>query len=211
MARPVSTAVEVLERVRVLPVVSLHDARHARPLAEALLAGGLPIAEITLRTPAGADAIAAAAAVPGFTVAAGTVLTADQVDRCADAGATMIVSPGLDEAVVTRARERGLVPVPGVATASEVQRALALGCTDLKLFPAGVLGGPDLIRALGGPFPQVRFVPSGGIDASTAPAYAALDAVLAVSGSWMVPADAVAADPSRVTTLARAAVAAVAR
>ncbi|RIX28498.1 bifunctional 4-hydroxy-2-oxoglutarate aldolase/2-dehydro-3-deoxy-phosphogluconate aldolase [Amnibacterium setariae] len=204
-----SAATAVLGRVRVLPVVSLTDAALARPLAEALLAGGLPIAEITLRTPAGLAAIAAAAAVPGFTVAAGTVLTAEQVDACVDAGAGMIVSPGLDDAVVARAQERGAAAVPGVATATEVQRALAAGCTDLKLFPAGLLGGPDLIRALGAPFPQVRFVPSGGVSAATAPDYAALPNVLAVSGSWMVPADAVASDPARITALAREAVAAV--
>lgn len=204
-------ALEVLERVRVLPVVSLDDAALARPLAEALLAGGLPIAEITLRTSAGLAAIAEAAAVPGFTVAAGTVLTAEQVDACVDAGAGMIVSPGFDDAVVDRTRERGAVAVPGVASATEVQRAIAAGCTDLKLFPAGLLGGPDLIRALGAPFPRVRFVPSGGVSAETAPAYARLGNVVAVSGSWMVPADAVRSDPERITALAREAVAAVAR
>jgi 2-dehydro-3-deoxyphosphogluconate aldolase / (4S)-4-hydroxy-2-oxoglutarate aldolase len=204
-----SAATAVLERVRVLPVVSLSDAALARPLAEALLAGGLPIAEITLRTAAGLASIREAAAVPGFTVAAGTVLTAEQVDACVDAGAGMIVSPGLDDAVVARTQERGATAVPGVATASEVQRALAAGCTDLKLFPAGLLGGPDLIRALGAPFPQVRFVPSGGVSAATAPDYARLPNVLAVSGSWMVPADAVATDPARITALAREAVAAV--
>jgi 2-dehydro-3-deoxyphosphogluconate aldolase/(4S)-4-hydroxy-2-oxoglutarate aldolase len=201
----------LLERVRVLPVVSLQDAALARPLAEALLAGGLPIAEITLRTSAGLAAIAEAAAVPGFTVAAGTVLTADQVDACLDAGAGMIVSPGFDDAVVARTRARGAVPVPGVATSTEIQRALAAGCTDVKLFPAGLLGGPDLIRTLGAPFPQVRFVPSGGVSAETAPAYADLANVVAVSGSWMVPSDAVATDLPRVTRLAREAVAAVAR
>jgi 2-dehydro-3-deoxyphosphogluconate aldolase/(4S)-4-hydroxy-2-oxoglutarate aldolase len=211
MARPVSDVMALLERVRVLPVIALQDAALAAPLAEALLAGGLPIAEITLRTAAAVDAIAAAAAVPGFTVAAGTVLTADQVDACVDAGAAAIVSPGLDDAVIARSRERGVAVVPGVATSTEIQRALAAGCTDVKLFPAGLLGGPDLIRTLGAPFPQVRFVPSGGVSAGTAPDYARLPNVVAVSGSWMVPADAVGSDLARVTALARAAVAAVAR
>lgn len=201
----------LLERVRVLPVIALQDASLAAPLAEALLAGGLPIAEITLRTPAAVEAIAAAAAVPGFTVAAGTVLTAGQVDACVDAGARAIVSPGLDDAVISRSRERGVVVVPGVATSTEIQRALAAGCTDVKLFPAGLLGGPALIRALGAPFPQVRFVPSGGVSVDTASDYARLPNVVAVSGSWMVPADAVVSDLARVTALARAAVAAAAR
>lgn len=206
-----SAAMALLERVRVLPVIALEDASLAGPLAEALLAGGLPIAEITLRTPAAVEAIAAAAAVPGFTVAAGTVLTPAQVDACVDAGAQAIVSPGIDDAVIARSRERGVAVVPGVASATEIQRALAAGCTDLKLFPAGLLGGPDLIRTLGAPFPQIRFVPSGGVSAGTAPDYARLPNVFAVSGSWMVPADAVRSDLARVTALARAAVDAVAR
>lgn len=206
-----SAATAVLEQVRVLPVVSLEDAALARPLAEALLAGGLPIAEITLRTSAGLASIAEAAAVPGFTVAAGTVLTAEQVDACIDVGAEMIISPGFDVAVVDRAQQRGMAAVPGVATATEVQRALAAGCTDLKLFPAGLLGGPDLVRALGAPFPQIRFVPSGGVSAETAPCYARLANVLAVSGSWMVPTDAIMGDLARITALARNVVDAVAR
>lgn len=206
-----SATTTLLERVRVLPVIALDDPALARPLAEALLAGGLPIAEITLRTPAAVEAIAAAAAVPGFTVVAGTVLTAAQVDACIDAGAQAIVSPGIDDAVIARSQHHGVAVVPGVATSTEIQRALAAGCTDLKLFPAGLLGGPDLIRALGAPFPQVRFVPSGGVSARTAPDYARLPNVVAVSGSWMVPSDSITSDLGRVTALARAAVAAVAR
>lgn len=203
----------VLRRIEgfgVVPVVALEDASSARPLAEALTAGGLPCAEITLRTAAALDAIAKAAAVPGFTVLAGTVLTVAQVDDCAHAGASAVVSPGFDERVTEQARRRGLTAIPGVATPTEIQRALTAGHTRLKLFPVGPLGGLDLLAALGGPFPQVRFLPSGGISQRSAADYARLPNVFAVSGSWMVPAEAVASDLDRVTRLAREAVAAVA-
>ena len=204
---------EVLQQVedcRVVPVVALTDPSNARPLAEALQAGGLSCMEITLRTPAATAAIAEAATVPGFTVLAGTVLTAAQVDACVTAGAAGVISPGFDDAVLAQARRRGVAALPGVATPTEIQRAVAAGCTRVKLFPASLLGGPALITALSGPFPQMRFLPSGGISMATAPDYLRLPGVFAVSGSWMVPTDAIESDCARITALTRAAVEAVA-
>ncbi|MEP6480834.1 MAG: bifunctional 4-hydroxy-2-oxoglutarate aldolase/2-dehydro-3-deoxy-phosphogluconate aldolase [Rhodoglobus sp.] len=201
-----------LERVRIVPVVVIDDAAGAGDLAEALAAGGIRCAEITLRTQAGLAALEAAATVPDFTVGAGTVLTADQVDRCADAGAQFIVSPGFDEDVVNRARERGLVALPGIATATELQRALRAGLEAVKFFPADRLGGLPGIASLAAPFPTVRFMPSGGVSAANAAEYLAHPAVFAVGGSWMVPRAAVAAgDFAAIERLSAEAMALVAR
>ena len=183
---------EALAGNRVVPVVSLPDAAAAAPLADALAAGGIRCAEITLRTTAGLAAIAAVAGRPGFVVGAGTVTTVEQVDRAVDAGAAFLVSPGLDDAVLDRAAEHRVPFIPGVATPTEVQRALARGLTHLKLFPAGLLGGVWMVRALAGPFPDVRLLPSGGVSPDTAVALLAEPTVFAVSGSWMVPGDAIA-------------------
>ncbi|MFB7251203.1 bifunctional 4-hydroxy-2-oxoglutarate aldolase/2-dehydro-3-deoxy-phosphogluconate aldolase [Microbacterium sp. NPDC056234] len=172
---------------RVVPVVVIDDHRAAAPLARALSSGGIATAEITLRTPHALDAITAVANVGGFLVGAGTVLTALDVDRAVDAGAAYVVSPGLAGDVVTRALERRIPVIPGVATATEVQHAVALGLRQLKLFPAENVGGADLVNALGGPFPEVSFLPSGGVTASNANEYLQLSNVFAVSGSWMVP------------------------
>ena len=177
-----------LERIRIVPVIVIDDAGAAPELAAALSAGGIGCAEITLRTASGVEAIrAVAAAHPGFAVGAGTVLTVDDVDRVADAGARFAVSPGLDEAVVDRARECGLAALPGIATATELQRAVAAGLERVKFFPAEPLGGLAAIEALSGPFPGVRFLPSGGVSAANASTYLASPAVFAVSGSWMAP------------------------
>lgn len=205
-----STVLEQIVRVGVLPVVVLRDAAQAQPLAEALLAGGIPCAEITLRTDAGLASIRAAADVPGFTVGAGTVLTPEQAEATIDAGARFLVSPGLDPDVLAAGAARGVPAVPGVATAGEVQRALRAGAELLKLFPADVLGGPRLLKAFAGPFPDARFVPSGGVGESNLGDYLAVPTVAAVSGSWMVPAAAVeAGDFATVQRLAAAAVEAV--
>lgn len=172
---------------RIIPVVVIDDPTNARELAQALLDGGIPTAEITLRTPRALDAITAAASVEGFTVGAGTVLAATDVDECVDAGAAYVVSPGFSDEVIDRARERSVAVLPGVATATEVQRAMAAGVRQLKLFPAGLLGGTELISALAGPFPEAKFLPSGGITAANAADYLTLPQVFAVSGSWMAP------------------------
>ncbi len=169
----------------IVPVIVVDDAGKAPAVAEALLAGGISCAEIALRTDAALDAIRRVSPIEGFTVGAGTVLTAGDVDRAADAGARFIVSPGLAEEVVERSLERGLAVVPGVATATEIQRAIRLGLERVKFFPAGPLGGAPAIAALAGPFPQIRFLPSGGVTAGNAASYLALPAVFAVSGSWM--------------------------
>lgn len=173
--------------VGVVPVVEIDDADAAAPLGEALVEAGLPLIEITLRTPAALAAIRAAASDSRLLVGAGTVVDADQVDAAAEAGARFVVSPGISAAVVERCRERGLLCLPGVATPTDIMTGIALGLDTLKLFPAGTIGGPAAVKALSGPFPQVRFVPTGGITAETARSYLDLPAVLAVGGSWMVP------------------------
>lgn len=196
---------ERLAAAGVVPVVVLDDAAHAPDLVQALVEGGLDCIEITLRTPAGLDALAAAARQPGALVGAGTVLTTEQVDRCADLGALFIVSPGLDEAVVDRARERGLLALPGIATPTELQHAVAIGLAAVKVFPVALLGGPRMLDALAGPFPDVGFFPSGGVGAADAAEYLAHPSVFAVGGSWMVPRAALAAgDAATVRALAAA-------
>ena len=172
----------------VVPVVVIDDAARAADVASALLAGGITCAEITLRTEAGLPSIAAIAdlALPGFTVGAGTVLTLDDLEASADAGARFVVSPGFDEVIVQRARELALLVLPGVATATEVQRAVVAGVDTVKFFPANRLGGLATIAALAAPFVRTSFVPSGGVTAANALEYLAHPAVPAVSGSWMV-------------------------
>ena len=155
------------------------------PLAEALVAGGLPAIEITLRTPAGSDALrAAAAGVPGALVGAGTVRSAEAADAAIDAGARFVVSPGLVDAVVEACRRRGVLALPGVATPTELLRALDLGCTTVKLFPAAVLGGPAMIRSLTALGTGAAFVPTGGITLDSAPSY--LGAPRGRRGRWQL-------------------------
>ncbi|WP_306204985.1 bifunctional 4-hydroxy-2-oxoglutarate aldolase/2-dehydro-3-deoxy-phosphogluconate aldolase [Actinoplanes sp. RD1] len=185
----------------ILPVVVLDDAAQAAPLGAALLAGGIPEVEITLRTAAGLEGIRRASTVEGLRVGAGSVLTPEHVDQVVAAGAQFIVCPGLSAAVVERARSYDVPVLPGVATASELMAAVALGFDEVKLFPAGLLGGPGYIRALSAPFPGVRFVPSGGVSAATLGDYLAVPAVRTVSGSWMI-----SDDLAEVTALSRAAV-----
>lgn len=200
----------ILTGQRFVPVIVIDDARQAVPLAEALHRGGIGCAEITLRTdaaPAAIAAIAASSAVPDFIVGAGTVLTPDDVDRVVDAGGRFVVSPGLAEDIVDRAIELGVEVIPGVATATEVQRALRLGLSRLKLFPAGPLGGLAAVRALAGPFPDMRFLPSGGVTAANAREYLASPSVFAVSGSWMATRELIAAgDFDEIERLSRACV-----
>lgn len=199
--------VDSLTAHRLVPVVIADDERCAAPLAEALVAGGLPVAEVTLRTSAALDVIRTMSRHGGLLVGAGTVLDADQVDAAADAGASFVVSPGLDGSVVERARERGLLPVPGVATATEVQAALKLGLGLVKFFPAETSGGAAAIAALSAPFAGLRFLPTGGIGPRNAAEYLALGAVAAVGGSWMVPRDVVArGDVGALTALVAGAV-----
>ncbi|MCL1868915.1 MAG: bifunctional 4-hydroxy-2-oxoglutarate aldolase/2-dehydro-3-deoxy-phosphogluconate aldolase [Promicromonosporaceae bacterium] len=180
----------VLDRIaslRIVPVVVVGGADEGTNLADALVAGGLPVAEITLRLPGAMDAIAAVAdSHPGVLVGAGTVVNAAQVDQVVEAGASFIVSPGTFEPVIRRAQEHGVPILPGVATASDVMRALDLGVEVVKLFPASVVGGPAAIKALSAPFPHVRFMPTGGVNAANLHDYLDLPSVIAAGGSWMV-------------------------
>jgi 2-dehydro-3-deoxyphosphogluconate aldolase/(4S)-4-hydroxy-2-oxoglutarate aldolase len=200
---------ETLAAHRLVPVVVVDGAEQGARLADALVAGGLPVAEITLRTAGGLDAIRAVAAnQPDVIVGAGTVTTASQVDDVVAAGARFIVSPGLSEAVVRRAQEHGIPVLPGVATPTEIMAALDLGVEVVKLFPASVVGGPSAIKAFAAPFPQLRFVPTGGVNADNLGDYLGLKPVLAVGGSWMVEKSLVTAgDWDEITRRTRDAVA----
>jgi len=189
-----SAVLDTLAAHRLVPVVVVDGAEQGARLADALVAGGLPVAEITLRTSGGIDAIRAVAqGQPDVVVGAGTVTTAAQVDAVVEAGARYIVSPGLSDAVVRRSQEHGVPVLPGVATPTEIIRALDLGVDVVKLFPASVVGGPAAIRAFSAPFPGLRFVPTGGVSAANLGEYLALAPVLAVGGSWMVEKALVAA------------------
>ncbi|MEU1853161.1 bifunctional 4-hydroxy-2-oxoglutarate aldolase/2-dehydro-3-deoxy-phosphogluconate aldolase [Streptomyces sp. NPDC019990] len=179
----------VLDGARVIPVLTVPSAATAGPLADALATGGARCAEVTFRTSDAEQVLKTMAAHGGLTVGAGTVLTPEQVERAVAAGARFVVSPGLDETVVAKCRELGVPVVPGIATATELMRALKAGLDTVKLFPAEPLGGIPMLRALAAPFPRARFVPTGGIGAPLLPAYLAAPAVLAVGGSWMATAD----------------------
>lgn len=198
-----------LGEVGIVPVVVLDHAVDAAPLARALLAGNLPVAEVTFRTAAAAEAIAAmTAAHPQMLVGAGTVLTTSQADEAVAAGARFIVSPGFSAGVVAHCQGLGVPVFPGVATASEVQQAFEAGLRTVKFFPAEAAGGLAALRAIGQPFGMMRFIPTGGIHADSAAAYLSDGAVRAVGGSWMVGTDLVRAGRfDEVTRLAAAAVA----
>lgn len=184
----------MLSAVRVIPVVEIASADTAVPLARALVDAGLPCAEITFRTAAAADAIAAiAAAVPELHLGAGTVLTVAQAETALAAGARFLVAPNLDLDVVAFARERGAPILPGVCTPTEIGLALSLGLSIVKLFPAEAAGGVPYLKAIAAPFREVRFVPTGGISAQNLPAYLAVTQVVACGGSWMVKKDVIAA------------------
>lgn len=197
---------------RLVPVVVLDDAADAAGLAEALVAGGLPVAEVTFRTSAAAESIAIMAKRGDVLVGAGTVLTVQQVDAAVEAGAGYIVSPGLSEAVVRRCQEAGIPVLPGAVTATEITRAIELGLRTVKFFPAETSGGAAAIKALSAPFGGVHFVPTGGIGPNNVGEYLALDCVSAIGGSWMVPKDKVSAHQfDEIAQLTRDAVALVRR
>lgn len=197
-----------LSVARLVPVVVLDDASDADALAGALVAGGLPVAEVTFRTAAAQDSIRAMAARGDILVGAGTVLTPAQVDQAVAAGAAYVVSPGLSRAVVERCQEHGVLALPGAVTASEIQAALELGLTTVKFFPAGTSGGAPAIAALAAPFSGVRFVPTGGIGPKNLAEYLSIPAVAAVGGSWMLQRDRVkAGDFTGITRLTADAVA----
>ncbi|MDT0402715.1 MULTISPECIES: bifunctional 4-hydroxy-2-oxoglutarate aldolase/2-dehydro-3-deoxy-phosphogluconate aldolase [Streptomyces] len=197
----------VLDLAPVVPVVVVEDAADAVPLARALVAGGLPAIEVTLRTPAALDAISAIAAeVPDAVVGAGTVITPEQAGEAVAAGARFLVSPGWTDVLLEALRASGVPFLPGVSTTSEVVALLERGVREMKFFPAQAAGGTAYLKSLAGPLPQARFCPTGGIGIDSAPEYLALPNVACVGGSWMLPADALAArDWGRIEGLARTA------
>ena len=199
----------LLSRVPVVPVVVIDDVAHAVPVARALVAGGLPVIELTLRTPVALDAIRAIASeVPEILVGAGTIVTPGQAKEALDAGAQFLVSPGSTPSLLGAMADTGLPFLPGTATVSEVLAVLEAGYTELKFFPAEASGGAAFLKSIASPVAAARFCPTGGITAATAPSYLALPNVGCVGGSWLTPADAVATgDWDRVSALARAAAA----
>lgn len=172
----------------VIPVLVIHDVAHARPIAEALVEGGLPVLEVTLRTPCALDVIREMAKVEGAVVGAGTVLNPDDVKASVDAGARFLVSPGLTEPLANAAIASQLAFLPGTANAGDIMRGLDMGLTHFKFFPAMANGGIPSLKALAAPLFNARFCPTGGITEATAADWLALDAVLCVGGSWVVPA-----------------------
>ncbi|WP_169946241.1 bifunctional 4-hydroxy-2-oxoglutarate aldolase/2-dehydro-3-deoxy-phosphogluconate aldolase [Microbispora sp. H11081] len=194
----------LLDLAPVIPVVVLEDAGSAVPLARALVGGGLPVIEVTLRTPAALDAIRRIAAeVPEAVVGAGTVRSPEDVEAAAEAGSRFLVSPGTTPGLLAAMLASGVPFLPGVATATEAMTLAERGVRELKFFPAEPAGGVSYLKALGGPLPDVRFCPTGGITPSNAPAYLALPNVGCVGGSWLTPRSLVTAgDFTRIEKLA---------
>ena len=198
------TALQVMQDAPVIPVIVLTDARQAVLLARALVAGGIRMLEVTLRTPEALACVEAIArAVPQAVVGAGTVRSALDVHACARAGARFLVSPGYTHAVGQASRDTGLPLLPGVATGSEIMMAQEDGLTELKFFPAMQAGGAAMLKAWGGPFGDVRFCPTGGVTVANAAEFLALPNVECVGGSWLTPADVLArGNWAQVTALA---------
>jgi 2-dehydro-3-deoxyphosphogluconate aldolase / (4S)-4-hydroxy-2-oxoglutarate aldolase len=184
--RPQDDVTAAIASARLVPVIVLDDAARASSVATALVAGGLPIAEVTLRTPAAEDAIRTIAKDSDMVLGAGTVTRPEQVARAMDAGARFIVTPGFSRGVVRACKDRGIPVFPGVATATEIQMALDEGLEIVKFFPAETAGGVAALKALSAPYSMMRFIPTGGVTAKNLPDYLALPSVLAVGGSWMV-------------------------
>jgi len=191
----------VMKLAPVIPVLVIDDIAHARPIAEALVAGGLCALEVTLRTPVAFDAIREMAKVEGAVVGAGTVLNERDLEASLKSGARFIVSPGLTERLSKAAIGSRIPFLPGIATAADIMRGLEMGLSRFKFFPAMAAGGIPALRALAAPFHQCRFCPTGGITQATAPDWLALDAVLCVGGSWLVPPG--SPDPCTITSMAR--------
>ena len=199
---------KVLEVMRVgpvIPVIVIDDLAHAVPMAKALVKGGVRVLEVTLRTAVGLDAIRAIAReVDGAIVGVGTISRPEDFQQSIDAGARFGVSPGLTPALIEAAHASGLPLLPGVMTPADVIAARAAGFTELKLFPAQQAGGIGMLKALGGPFPDVTFCPTGGVSAATAPDFLALPNVACVGGSWLTPKDlVVAGEWGKITALAQ--------
>ncbi len=195
---------EICSMAPIVPVLVVDDVRTARPLAEALVAGGLPALEVTLRTPAALDVIAEMAQVPGGVVGAGTLVTPDDVRAAKAAGATFGVSPGATDKLIDACEAEGLPLLAGAATATEAMRLLARGYDMLKFFPAEASGGAPALKAIGAPLPQISFCPTGGVSPQNAASYLSLDNVICAGGSWVAPKDMVTSgDWAGIEALAR--------
>src|SRR6476469_742808 len=196
----------LLDRVPVIPVVVLDDVAQAVPVATALVEGGVPVIELTLRTPVALACLERIAThVPEILVGAGTIVTPDNAKDAQSAGAQFLVSPGTTDRLAQAMQETGLPHLPGAATSSEVLRLLELGYTEMKFFPAEQSGGAAFLRSIGAPLPQARFCPTGGITPATAPSYLSLANVGCVGGTWLTPSDAIDdGDWARISHLAAA-------
>ena len=201
------TSLDVMQDAPVIPVIVLHDVNHAVPMARALVAGGIRMLEVTLRTPVALQCIERMSKeVPEAVVGAGTVRTPAEAMSAARVGARFAVSPGFTNAVGQACRDNGLPLLPGVATGSEIMMAQEAGYTELKFFPAMQAGGPAMLKSWSGPFFDVKFCPTGGVSVANAKEFLSLPNVVCVGGSWLVPIDALAAgDWDRITALAAAA------
>lgn len=195
---------QTLSLAPVIPVIIINDVSHARPLAEALVAGGLPVLEVTLRTAHALQAIEEMAKVPGAVVGSGTVRTPLQMGHSVDAGCQFMVSPGASPRLLEAAEEHAIPLLPGIGTPTEAMTASEHGYSFLKFFPAEAMGGVNVLKAFASPLPDITFCPTGGIDMAKAPEYLALPNVICVGGSWVMPADAIASgDWKRIEQLAR--------
>jgi 2-dehydro-3-deoxyphosphogluconate aldolase/(4S)-4-hydroxy-2-oxoglutarate aldolase len=188
-----NNALERIAELKLVPMVVMDKAEHARGFGDALVAGGLPVAEITFRTPDAERAVRALAQRGDLLVGAGTILTTEQADRAISAGAQFLVAPGTNPNVVEHVLKRGVTMVSGVVTPSEIERAMSLGVTTLKFFPAETMGGVATLKALAGPYPSARFIPTGGITPELLPNYLRLPSVMACGGSWLAPRELLAA------------------
>ncbi len=181
---------EQLKLTRIVPVVAIHDSAHAKPLAQALYNGGLPCAEITFRTEAAVDSIRIMSKeFPDMLIGAGTILTPEQADQAIKAGASFIVSPGLNPPVVKHCVKKKYPIIPGINNPTGIEIALTFGLTLLKFFPAEASGGLEMIKALSAPYPQIRYMPTGGINLQNLHTYLANDRIVACGGTWMVKED----------------------
>jgi len=200
------TLLDIMRTSAVIPVIAIDDPDHAVPLAKALVAGGIRVLEVTLRTEHGLAAIRAMSGVEGAIVGVGTLTAPEEFAAARDAGAVFGVSPGLTDALIAAQKSSGLPLLPGVMTPSEVMKAREQGFRQLKLFPAVPAGGVGMLNAIAGPLSDITFCPTGGISLETAPAFLALKNVACVGGSWLTPRDAIkAGDWAHITTLAKAA------
>ena len=185
--------IQELEALKIIPVVAIHDADHAAPLAEALVAGGLPVAEVTLRTDAGLDAISKLAKLDNFLIGAGTVHSSDDAKQVADAGAKFVVTPGFNPKTVQWCLDNNMPIFPGISSPTDLETALEFGLEVVKFFPAERNGGIPMLKALQGPYGGIRFIPTGGINSENIDEYLALRSVVACAGNWMMKSDMIAA------------------